>query len=287
MSYERDTAPRMTEAPAGPRPPFVNLPCDTTSPIRPPSYQRDTYAPRWARWLGLRLDWQSRPTSRTRTYHSRERWVELTLGWRGFQWALELQRWEDRTVICLGVPWVQLFVKVGSGAVPPAGEVCTSWGVQLYEGRASLDCGDGRRWGFELNPFRWDGYHHERMLADGTFDATSTYSEAGQALDWHIETLPYAIAGDPQFVGAPGRAPAFVPTWSTIATCYIERSTRTRRWLPFWQRVEWWVDVHLDTEIGPGRGTWKGGTVGFSTALLPGDDVATALKRAASEGRGR
>ena len=57
--------------------------------------------------------------------------------------------------------------------------------------------------------------------------------------------------------------------------------------MPFWKRVQFWVYFDLSEEVGRGKGSWKGGTVGFSEEMLPGDSVADVVQRAAEKGRGR
>lgn len=242
--------------------------------------------PWWARALGLQMDWQSRPWHRTRTYHSRDRDLEVTVGRGSGWWALEVSRYDEHTNLHLGVPGVNVFWKIGRGATPPIGEMAVSWGAYTFEWGLWLSWGAWSR-SFDLNPFRWDGYKSERLRADGQWDSTEIWKHEAKEIDWYVETHPYAIASEPTYY-AEAQEPSFsIETWEAEATCHIHRTTRTRRWISWWPKVEFYVDVRLDDEIGPRKGSWKGGTVGFSRRMLPGDRVADVLQRAAREGRGR
>ena len=253
------------------------------------SFVLPNLTPGWALLLGLRLDWQSRVTDPERTYHSSDRAVELTVGrWR-LHFALEVCQWEDHTSLHLEVPGLIAFWKVARGASPPAGEMSREWGVQVYEGDLILHWGERRkRW--QLNPFRWDGFELACLRADGVWDTTPHYSPEGKAIEWYVEEHPYSITSLPSYRNSPAvrTDPHFeIERWDATAICQIERTVRTRRWLPFLKRVEFWVKFRLSDEIGPGKGSWKGGAIGFNEQMLPGDKVEDVVQRAARKGRGR
>jgi len=112
----------------------------------------------------------------------------------------------------------------------------------------------------------------------------------GSAITQHSEVHPYAIASIPTYCEStlnPKGPQVQVKVWHANATCFVERTIRTRRWLPFLKRIEFLVEFELDDEVGRGTGSWKGGTVGFSERMLPGDRVADVVERAARKGRGR
>ena len=127
--------------------------------------------PWWARIFGMRPDWETRPYHRRRTYHSPDRSVEITIGPSGHSFALEVSRFEEYTVLHIGIPRAALFWRIAPGAVPPVGEVSTDWGVSVFEGDLVFRWG---RWSHRLtlNPFRWDRYERARLRADGEWDAT-------------------------------------------------------------------------------------------------------------------
>lgn len=252
------------------------------------TYQLPKHSPWWARLLGLEMDWQSRPNHRSRSYHDRSRDTELVVGRLGNRWALEINGMEEYTTMHVAVPFLALHRKIASGRSDvPLGDIMLSWGISIYEGDLVLERG---RWSkrFTLNPFRWDGYERARLRADGEWDSTESWTPEGKEVEWYSEEWPYAIAGKPclRNYGDEPRSMK-IDLWDAQATCHIERTIRTRRWLSFWKRVEYWVEFRLDAEVGHGTGSWKGGTMGFSERIWPGDSVEDVVRRAASKGRGR
>lgn len=243
--------------------------------------------PRWARWLGLRRDWQSLSWHDSRTYHSPDRNIEVTVGRGTFWLACEVSRWEEHTSLHLAIPRLGLHWRIGPGGDVPLGEMAVSWGGYIAHGDLVLSWG-GRGKRIALNPFRWHGYERARLRADGEWDATDHWTPEGKEIDWYVETHPYVIVSEPHYY-VDAAKPRFgeIEVWHAEATCHIERAIRTRRWLPWWRRVEHWVDFRLSEEVGRGKGSWKGGTVGFSEEMLPGDRIADVVHRAARKGRGR
>lgn len=71
-----------------------------------------------------------------------------------------------------------------------------------------------------------------------------------------------------------------------VATCYIEEREWRRGREPFeWLRffyppiIRRSLDLRFDAEVGPEKGSWKGGTLGTSCEMLEGDTPETAFKR--------
>lgn len=62
------------------------------------------------------------------------------------------------------------------------------------------------------------------------------------------------------------------------ATIQVEE--REWRWMGLWpRRVQRYIDVVFDDEVGERAGTWKGGTIGCGWDLLPGETALQALRR--------
>lgn len=250
-------------------------------------FRREIYNPWWARQLGLRLDWQSKREHRQRTYHSDGRGVELVVGRRGNRWSLERAVWPESTLLHAACPLLSIFWKVGPGREPPAGEMAISWGFAILDGQLHLHWGAKLKI-ISLNPFHWDGCTFELLRLDGVWDATRPYTPEGKDIQWYEESHPYAVASIPDYVPGHHEGPKVViREWHAISTCRVERTTRTRKWLKWWKRVEYHVAFSLNDEVGKGKGSWKGGTVGFSEEMLSGDDVAAVVSRACAKGRGR
>jgi hypothetical protein len=68
------------------------------------------------------------------------------------------------------------------------------------------------------------------------------------------------------------------------ATIQKESRTWTRWWIPY-KRVDVCIDVRFNDEVGERSGTWKGGTIGCSYAMLPTESPAEALRRMEKERR--
>lgn len=71
-----------------------------------------------------------------------------------------------------------------------------------------------------------------------------------------------------------------------IATCHIEewewhRGDRSFRWLKYFTKplIKRSVEINLQKELGPEKGSWKGGLMGTSINMLPGESIDDAFKR--------
>lgn len=62
------------------------------------------------------------------------------------------------------------------------------------------------------------------------------------------------------------------------ATIKVETRLWTRPWLPR-KRVSRYIDVHFNDEVGERSGSWKGGTIGCSHEMLPGESALDTLRR--------
>jgi len=252
------------------------------------SYQLPEHSPWWARVLGLRIDWRSRPNDPQRIYHNPQRTVEVAIGKGVSPFALQVQRYDEHTNLHVAIPRVSLHWRIAKGGDVPIGEMAVCWGAYFYQWESLV-----LEWGawncrIALNPFRWESFTSERLRADGEWDATPTYKPEAKEIEWYVEQHPYRICARPRYYPNHHEGPRFsnIEVWDALATCYVERHTRTRRWLPFWKRVEFCVYFDLSQEVGERTGSWKGGTVGFSEQLWPGDTVAEVVERAAQKSRG-
>ena len=69
-----------------------------------------------------------------------------------------------------------------------------------------------------------------------------------------------------------------------IATIKAERRLWTRPWLPH-KRESRYIDIEFNNEVGERTGSWKGGVLGCSYDMLPGDTPLDALRRMEAERR--
>lgn len=68
------------------------------------------------------------------------------------------------------------------------------------------------------------------------------------------------------------------------ATIRVETRRWTRFWIP-WKLTKKYIDVAFDKEVGERSGTWKGGVLGCSYDMLPGESAAECLGRMELERR--
>lgn len=66
------------------------------------------------------------------------------------------------------------------------------------------------------------------------------------------------------------------------ATIQVERRKWTRCWLPF-RMVKTYIDIQFSSEVGESSGSWKGGCIGCSYDMLPGETPLQTLRRMESE----
>lgn len=69
-----------------------------------------------------------------------------------------------------------------------------------------------------------------------------------------------------------------------IATINVERRVWRRKWTPF-KHVSESIDVHFSEEVGPERGSWKGGCIGCGHTLKPKETAIQCLRRMERERR--
>jgi len=67
------------------------------------------------------------------------------------------------------------------------------------------------------------------------------------------------------------------------ATCTIEKREWHRKWFPFLMKKQQVIDIEFNDEVGERSGTWKGGIIGCSYEMLPGDTILTSLLRMEAE----
>lgn len=62
------------------------------------------------------------------------------------------------------------------------------------------------------------------------------------------------------------------------ATIQVESRLWTRPWLP-WRRLSRYIDVTFSDEVGERSGSWKGGVLGCSHDMRPGETALDTLRR--------
>lgn len=67
------------------------------------------------------------------------------------------------------------------------------------------------------------------------------------------------------------------------ATCTIEKRKWHRKWFPFLTLTREVIDIEFNGEVGERTGSWKGGTIGCSYEMLPGESIEACIRRMESE----
>lgn len=63
------------------------------------------------------------------------------------------------------------------------------------------------------------------------------------------------------------------------ATISVTEGIWSRKWFPFIKKVYKTIDVEFDDEVGERSGSWKGGVLGCSYLMKPGENMEDTLRR--------
>lgn len=99
-----------------------------------------------------------------------------------------------------------------------------------------------------------------------------SFSAKDEAVKNHTASLPYKyelLKGESQDV---------------VAAVHIERWTRRWKWTPFKTRQDS-IWVNFSAEVGPERGSWKGGVTGCGWSMKRGESLVQCLRRMERERR--
>jgi hypothetical protein len=208
-------------------------------------------------------------------------WGELVLLSPG--WGLGLHLFGDPPHYTLNVhvPWlVSIYLRLPflRRFAREPDELMETWGVSYSPFDGAVWLRWGRRYRIVTMPWR-DRVHiaHDVMRPDGSWVPYVGSWERDKEPDGrHTETYPYRYllrSGEVQ---------------QRTATIYVERREWRLRWLR-WTRVgrdvQHYIDVAFSDEVGEGTGSWKGGTVGCSYDLRPGETPVECLRRMENERR--
>lgn len=111
-------------------------------------------------------------------------------------------------------------------------------------------------------------YVHPRC---GGFEGKE-YERRKEAEERHSASFPYRyelLSGEAQEV---------------TATIHVNRYIRRLKWTPF-KQIEDSIDVKFSDEVGPERGSWKGGCIGCGYDLKPKETAIQCLRRMERERR--
>jgi hypothetical protein len=218
---------------------------------------------------------------RDRKHSYRMAWGEVVLLSPG--WGLSLSLYDDPPHYTLNVhlPWLlSCYIKLPflrRFAREPY-EMMETWGVSYSSPESILWLRWGRHYRMVTMPWR-DRVHlaHDVLRADGSWvPFVGSWEHEKQPDGRQTETLPYRYllrSGEVQH---------------RRATIFVERREWRLRWLR-WTRafrdVRHYLEVSFSDEVGERSGSWKGGALGCSYELRPGETPVECLRRMESERR--
>lgn len=218
---------------------------------------------------------------RDRKHSYRMTWGELAFLSPG--WGLDLHLFDDPPHYSLNVhlPWlVSCYVRLPflrRFAHEPH-EMMESWGVSYSSPDSVLWLRWGRHYRMVTMPWR-DRVHiaHDVMRPDGSWAPFVGNWERDKEPDGrHTETHAYRYllrSGEVQ------------QRTATISVERMEWRLRWLRWTRLGRDVRHYIDVSFSDEMGERTGSWKGGTIGCSYDLHPGETPLECLRRMESERR--
>ncbi len=138
--------------------------------------------------------------------------------------------------------------------------------------------GGNKSWAMYM-PWQFTWVRTSCLKQDGSWeherpgDRQDFFTEKWKGLLWR-ETYPYVYAlrsGEKQLREATLRVEEREWRWNWF------------QWLPFPRRVRKTIQIDFDDEVGEQTGSWKGGTVGCSYPMLPGELPEQTLRRMEKE----
>lgn len=236
-----------------------------------------------SQWQAIYLIWSSGGNSDSDAARN-------TLRANAFKWVVELRlpnllspfrikhrvtNWDAATVARLGRDWYY-------ETHPREYGVCLSDGhLDVHFGAQTGDSLTEQRWGYFLPWTQWRFVRHsfyglggELLYDNDPLLCSSEFSEKWRS---NVPRRSFEIE---DYDG--GRI---------IATTFIEErewhfGSGWFKWLSLFRqpRIRRSLDINFNTELGPGKGSWKGGIIGHGIDMLPGELHEAAMRRYCKEG---
>lgn len=154
--------------------------------------------------------------------------------------------------------------------------------LQVFYGRHSNSSNETKSWSKHLPWKQWNHVRWSIYTPDGTHFATEP---KGKFFEFY-ETKEKCPKSYFLFQDYDGKA--------IIASCTIEEREWHRgegwfKWLKWFypKKIHRSLDIHFSEEVGAGKGSWKGGTLGHGIDMLPGESPIHAFMRYCSLGHSR
>lgn len=154
------------------------------------------------------------------------------------------------------------------------------YGIYIFDHTLNIHWGEKTLVWWELPFISWKMTEHCIDVKDkGFVDAKIIEKENPKDYyddDWRKEhhntqVLPYIDSYDGEVVNA------------TIWKEYRIWKRKWLTWFPFWEDRRDYIEIIFDKEVGKEKGSWKGGCIGCSYNLLPGESAVNCLKRMEKE----
>lgn len=183
--------------------------------------------------------------------------------------------------------WGQLFIYL---PIKTGLEDCESaaWGINYHGSMIWIYIGGGgnfeggKKWKTFEMPWYIDWVRTSTLLSDNTWHHETKNNRKGWigsnigSYDWlnankWKETHPYIDKYDNTTVNA------------TISVSEREWRPLWFKWTSLFAKTKKVIDIEFDAEVGKGKGSWKGGTIGCSYELKPNETPIECLKRMEQE----
>ena len=153
---------------------------------------------------------------------------------------------------------------------------------QLFFGPQTMSSETTKSWSKHLPWKMWNHVRRSIYTPDGTLFATEERGK-WEAFYELKENCPKSYFGFEDYDGE-----------MIVATCTIEEREWHRgegwfKWLKyFWPaKIRRDLDLSFSAEVGPGKGSWKGGTIGHGIDMLPGETPQQSFERYCAKGYDR
>jgi hypothetical protein len=183
--------------------------------------------------------------------------------------------WDQATVARLGRNYYDLASERAYGASYSEGF------LQVYRGLRTHDSSTDRTWGYFLPWTQWRQVAHRIYNADGSLVADVVPAEAKLGSRWHEvwrDIKDRATKAHFAIIDFDGER-------IEVETYAEEREWRLGtgwfRWLGYIAPVKRRrsLDMSFKKEVGPEKGSWKGGMMGTGIEMLPGETHEQAFRR--------
>lgn len=209
---------------------------------------------------------------------------------KGYGLSLGIYHSEDSWGVNIGIPGFKAFIPIWPSNTDP-NDIIDIWGFSWMNGPdwgfwESLHLNWGSKCKIICMPWSWDHYSTDTLIDPELnewyrhpktkgFDAFAEQMEYVKQLRW-TETHKYLYflkSGEVQ---------------KRNASIYVQRMEWRWlwfKWLPLIRKQRQFIHVDFDGEVGEKTGSWKGGCIGCSYDMKPGETPAQTLRRMESERR--